>query len=41
MHTNSYTMVISEGKAGFFISNLTHIQDNEVISGAWVFKKRA
>lgn len=41
VHTNSYTMVISEGKAGFFISDLTHIQDNEVVSGTWIFKKRA
>lgn len=41
VHTNSYTMIISEGKGGFVISDLTHIQDNEVMSGIWFFKKRA
>ncbi|EIR0277920.1 plasmid transfer protein [Salmonella enterica] len=41
VHTSSYTMIISEGKGGFVISDLTHILDNEVISGTWFFKKRA
>ena len=41
VHTSSYTMIISEGKGGFVISDLIRIQDNEVISGIWFFKKRA
>ncbi|EAX0338141.1 plasmid transfer protein [Salmonella enterica] len=40
VHTSSYTMIISEGKGGFVISDLTHTQDNEVTSGTWFFKKR-
>lgn len=41
VHTSSYTMIISEGKGGFVISDLTHTQDNEVMSGIWFFKKSA
>ena len=40
VHTSSYTMIISEGKGGFVISDLTHTKDNEVMSGTWFFKKR-
>lgn len=41
VHTSSYTMIISEGKGGFVISDLKHIQDNEVMSGTWFYRKRA
>lgn len=40
IHTSSYTMIISEGKGGFVISDLTHIQDDNVLPGIWFFKKK-
>ncbi|MGV7963804.1 plasmid transfer protein [Photorhabdus tasmaniensis] len=39
VYTASYSMVISESKNGFVISELKHIQNDEALPGTWFFKK--
>lgn len=39
VHTASYSMVISETKKGFTLSNLKHLADDELLGGMWFYQK--
>lgn len=39
VHTASYSMVISETKTGYTLSNFKHLADDESLGGMWFYQK--
>ena len=39
VHTASYSLVISETKTGFTLSNFKHLADDESLGGMWFYQK--